>query len=213
MSKPTLQSPLHAFGLDAQAVHPSALNRVVFSELPHLGYIVLRGKTDDSAFMQGVASVLGHSVPVQPRQMLQTAKGAVLWLSPDEWLLVCPRNRRDALMAALRAALQEVFAQVVDNSGGFTTLRLAGPDHLTLLRQLGPYDFEGQATGTLASTVMSKTSVTVVRTDAAGVLLVFRRSFADYLWRLIERTAKPYHPCIATPTAVADPVFTPLLDA
>ena len=47
----------------------------------------------------------------------------------------------------------------------------------------------------------------------AGVLLVFRRSFADYLWRLIERTAKPYHPCIAAPAAVADPVFTPLLNA
>jgi sarcosine oxidase subunit gamma len=213
MSKPTLQSPLHAFGLDAQAVSPSALNRVVFSELPHLGYIVLRGKTDDSAFMQGVASVLGQNVPVQPRQVLQTAEGAVLWLSPDEWLLICPRSRRDAVLAALTAALKGLFAQVVDNSGGFTTLRLAGPEHLALLRQLGPYDFESQAMGTLASTVMSKTSVTVVRTDTAGVLLVFRRSFADYLWRLIERTAKPYHPCIAAPAAVADPVFTPLLTA
>jgi sarcosine oxidase subunit gamma len=213
MSKPTLQSPLHAFGLDAQAVAPSALNCVVFSELPHLGYIVLRGKADDSAFMRGVASVLGQNVPVQPRQVLQTAEGPVLWLSPDEWLLVCPRSRRDALLAALTAALKGLFAQVVDNSGGFTTLRLAGPEHLALLRQLGPYDFESQAIGTLASTVMSKTSVTVVRTDATGVLLVFRRSFADYLWRLIERTAKPYHPCIATPAAVADPVFTPLLTA
>lgn len=213
MSKLSLESPLHAFGLDAQAVLPSALNRVVFSELPHLGYIALRGKADDSAFMQGVASVLGHSVPLQPRQVLQTAQGAVLWLSPDEWLLVCPRSQRDALLAALTAALDGLFAQVVDNSGGFTTLRLAGPEHLTLLRQLGPYDFEGQAIGTLASTVMSKTSVTVVRTDAAGVLLVFRRSFADYLWRLIERTAKPYHSCIAAPAAVADPVFTPLLNA
>jgi len=213
MSKPTLQSPLHAFGLDARAVPPSALNRVVFSELPHLGYIVLRGKADDSAFMQGVASVLGHSLPVQPRQVLQTTEGAVLWLSPDEWLLVCPRSRRDAVLAALTVALKGLFAQVVDNSGGFTTLRLAGPEHQTLLRQLGPYDFEGQAIGTLASTVMSKTSVTVVRTDATGVLLVFRRSFADYLWRLIERTAKPYHPCIAAPAAVADPVFTPLLTA
>lgn len=213
MSKPTLQSPLHAFGLDAQAVPPSALNRVVFSELPHLGYIVLRGKADDSAFMQGVASVLSHSLPVQPRQVLQATEGAVLWLSPDEWLLVCPRSRRDALLATLTVALKGLFAQVVDNSGGFTTLRLAGPEHLALLRQLGPYNFEGQAIGTLASTVMSKTSVTVVRTDATGVLLVFRRSFADYLWRLIARTAKPYHPCIAAPAAVADPVFTPLLNA
>lgn len=213
MSKPTLQSPLHAFGLAAQAVSPSSLNRVVFSELPHLGYIVLRGKADDSAFMDAVATVLGQAVPTQPRQVVQAPQGVVVWMSPDEWLLVCPRTQRDALLGALTAALKGVFAQVVDNSGGFTTLRLAGPDHLMLLRQLGPYDFEGQAIGTVASTVMSKTSVMVVRTDASGVLLVFRRSFADYLWCLIERTAKPYHPCIATPAAVADPVFSPLLTA
>jgi sarcosine oxidase, subunit gamma len=213
MSKPALQSPLHAFALAARAVTPTPLTRVVFSELPHLGYVVLRGKADDNAFQDAVASVLGQPVPTQPRQVLQTPQGAVLWLSPDEWLLVCPRSRRDGLMSALTAALKGVFAQVVDNSGGFTTLRLAGPDHLMLLRQLGPYDFESQAIGSVASTVMSKTAVTVVRTDAAGVLLVFRRSFADYLWRLIERTAKPYNTCIAAPAAVADPVFSPLLTA
>ena len=213
MSKPALQSPLHAFALGAKATIPSALNRVVFSELPHLGYVVLRGKADDNTFLDAVASVLGQRVPTQPRQVLQTKEGAVLWLSPDEWLLVCPRSRRDNLVSALTTALQGVFAQVVDNSGGFTTLRLAGAEHLTLLRQLGPYDFESQGVGTVASTVMSKATVTVVRTDASGVLLVFRRSFADYVWRLIERTAKPYHPCIADPAAVADPVFSPLLTA
>jgi sarcosine oxidase subunit gamma len=213
MSNSALQSPLHAFALEAKATTPTALNRVVFSELPHLGYVVLRGKADDSAFQDAVTSVLGQPVPTQPRQVLQTSAGAVLWLSPDEWLLVCPRSRRNALMTALTTALKGVFAQVVDNSGGFTTLRLAGPDHQMLLRQLGPYDFESQAIGTVASTVMSKTAVSVVRTDAAGVLLVFRRSFADYLWRLIERTARPYHPCISAPAAVADPVFSPLLSA
>lgn len=207
-----LQSTLHAFGLLAKVETPTSHNGVVLSELTHLGYLVLRGKADDAAFMQAVAGVLGQPLPTQPMTVLPTAVGVVLWSSPDEWLLVCKRSTRDGLLAALTTALQEVFAQVVDNSGGLITMRLAGPDHLMLLRQLGPYDYESLAVGRCASTVVSKTGLTVVRTDEAGVLLVFRRSFADYTWRLLERTAQPYRLCITSPRQCADPVFTPLFE-
>jgi len=207
-----LQSPLHAFDLPAQAASPVAQNRVLMSELPHLGYIVLRGKADDAAFMQGVAGVLGQALPTQPMAILSTSAGAVLWVSPDEWLLVCKRSNRYALLAALTSALQEVFAQVVDNSGGLTAMRIAGPDHMLLLRQLGPYNYESLAVGRCASTVVSKTGLTVARTDEAGVVVVFRRSFADYTWRLLERTAHAYLPCITRPELCADPVFTPLFE-
>jgi sarcosine oxidase subunit gamma len=207
-----LRSVLHAAGLAAKVETPTSHSGVVLSELSHLGYLVLRGKADDKAFMQAVAGVLGQPLPTQPMTVLPTAAGVVLWSSPDEWLLVCKRSTRDALLATLTTTLQDVFAQVVDNSGGLITMRLAGPDHLMLLRQLGPYDFESLAVGRCASTVISKTGLTVVRTDEAGVLLVFRRSFADYTWRLLERTAQPYRLCITSPWQCADPVFTPLFE-
>jgi len=207
-----LQSLLHASGLSPKVEPPTSQNGVVLSELSHLGYLVLRGKADDAAFMQTVAGVLGQPLPTQPMTVASTAAGVVLWSSPDEWLLVCKRSARDGLLAALTTLLQEVFAQVVDNSGGLTTIRLAGPDHLMLLRQLGPYDFESLAVGRCASTVISKAGLTVVRTDEAGVLLVFRRSFADYIWRLLERTAQPYRLCITSPRNCADPLFTPLFE-
>jgi len=212
MSKVLLESPLHAFGLSARVQTPSSSDRIVLAELPHMGYLVLRGKPDDAAFMQAVAGVLGQALPTQPMTVLNTDAGAVLWVSPDEWLLVCKRSRRDSLLAALTSAAQGLFAQIVDNSGGLTSMRLAGPDHIQLLRQLGPYDYESLAVGRCASTVVSKTGLTVVRTDTAGVVLVFRRSFADYTWRLLERTARSYQPCITSPAHCADPVFTPLFE-
>jgi sarcosine oxidase subunit gamma len=212
MSKVLLESPLHAFGLSARVQTPSSSDRIVLAELPHMGYLVLRGKPDDAAFMQAVAGVLGQALPTQPMTVLNTDAGAVLWVSPDEWLLVCKRSRRDSLLAALTSAVQGLFAQIVDNSGGLTSMRLAGPDHIQLLRQLGPYDYESLAVGRCASTVVSKTGLTVVRTDTAGVVLVFRRSFADYTWRLLERTARSYQPCITSPAHCADPVFTPLFE-
>jgi len=206
-----LQSPLHHLGLAARVRAPADGDGVLVSELAHLGYIVLRGKPDDAAFMAGASGVLGAPLSTVPMSVLPCPAGVLLWVSPDEWLLVCRRGARDGLLQAFTAALAGVHAQVVDNSGGLTTVRLAGPEHVRVLRHLGPYDFERLAVGRCVGTVMSKTGVSVVRSDDAGVLLVFRRSFADYTWRLLELAARPYGLCITEPQACADPLFTPLL--
>ncbi len=208
-----LRSPLHAFALEGQQRQPTAQDGIVFSELPHLGYLILRGQANDAGFMQAVAEVLHQPLPTAPSTWLRTAVGVVFWASPDEWWLLCPRSDRDALVQRLGAALQNQFAQLVDNSGGHAALRISGAQHLTLLRHLGPYDFESLAVGQAIGTVMAKANVTVLRTDERGVVLLFRRSFADYFWRLLRRTAAPYGVCIAAPAAHADPLVTPLLAA
>jgi sarcosine oxidase subunit gamma len=181
------------------------------AELPNLGYIVLRGHADDVAFMSGVAGVLGAPLPCKPRSVLRCAAGVVLWQSPDEWWLLCARAQRDRLLGALEEALQGCFAQVADNSGGFTTLRLSGAQHMRLLHHLSPYDFAELPLGGCVSTVMSKASFTVLRSDAQGVALVFRRSFADYIWRLIERTARPYGLQVTEAHHNTDVLLSPLL--
>jgi sarcosine oxidase subunit gamma len=206
-----LRSPLHAFNLAAQTRPPLPSDGVLLSELPNLGYVILRGHADDAAFMSAVAGVLGQALPTAPSTWLRTQAGVVFWVSPDEWWLVCPRAGRDAVCAALLAATQGLFAQIVDNSGGHAAVRLSGAQHMLLLRHLGPYDFESLQLGQAIGTVMGKASVTVLRTDTQGVVLLFRRSFADYFWRLLTRTAKPCKPCVAPLAAHADPVISPLL--
>ncbi|NRF72294.1 sarcosine oxidase subunit gamma [Aquincola sp. S2] len=208
-----LQSPLQGFDWQSLARAPGAADGVLACELAHLGYVIVRGRADDADFLERVGSVLGSPLPTGPTSFARWSHGAALWLSPDEWMLVCPRAARDGWVGSLNAALAGVFAQVVDVSGGFTTLRLAGKDHVRLLRHLGPYDFERLQIGRCVGTVFSKATVSVVRADAAGVLLVFRRSFADYVWRLVERAARPYGLCVVTPQHCADPLFAPLLEA
>lgn len=181
------------------------------AELPNLGYIVLRGRQDDGVFMDAVAAVLGAPLPVRPRATVRCAAGVVLWQSPDEWWLLCARSDRDALVASLEKALQGCFAQVADNTGGFTSLRLQGAASLRLLAHLSPYDFDSLPLGHCVSTVISKATFTVLRTDEQGVTLVFRRSFAGYLWQLIERTAMPYGLQFTDAKTCADPWLSPLL--
>ncbi|HEX6705935.1 MAG TPA: sarcosine oxidase subunit gamma family protein [Albitalea sp.] len=211
--KAFLQSPLHGLDLGSRERTPAASDGVLTCELAHLAFVVLRGRADDAAFMAAVEAVLGAPLPTRPASWSRTARGAALWQSPDEWMLVAPRSQRDTLVASLCSATAERFAQVVDVSGGFTTLRLAGRDHLRLLRHLGPCDFERLQVGRCVGTVIAKASATVLRSDEAGVLMVCRRSFANYVWALVERAARPYGLAIVSPPRVADPLFAPLLEA
>ncbi len=207
---PELRSPLAHLPLGPATREPAALTA---AELPDLGYLVLRGRQDDAAFMAATAAVLGAPLPVRPRSVLRCAAGVVLWQSPDEWWLLCARDQRDGLLQGLQAALAGCFAQVVDNSGGFTSLRVAGLPHLQLLRHLTPYDVEALPHGDCVSTVVSKASMTILRSDPAGVALVFRRSFADYLWRLVERSARPYGLRLVEARQCPDAFLSPLLSA
>lgn len=195
---PYAQSPLHGFGLGAKARRQDDSQGVWMNELPLLGYIVVRGDVRDPAFVRAVKSVLGVALPQSPGSVQSFADGLALWQTPDEWLLVVARNERHACLAALEAALQGVHAQVVDNSGGLTTVYLSGEHQVTLLRHVGVYDFETLALGRVASTVVAKATLAVFRHDEQGMFLVFRRSFADYIWRLLSKAARPYGLGIAT---------------
>jgi sarcosine oxidase, subunit gamma len=43
------------------------------------------------------------------------------------------------------------------------------------------------------------TGVTVLRGDDDGVLLLFRRSFAEWVGRLVDRSSKPYSLAVGVP--------------
>jgi len=180
------------------------------AEYANLGYIILRGRLGDSEFISAVSSVLEASLPSVPRAVSRFHSGVILWQSPDEWWLICARTDLQPLVQSLRHALEGVFSQVVDNSGGLTALHLSGTKCLTLLRHLSPYDFDSLSMGQCVSTVIGKANFTVVRTEH-GVTLIFRRSFAMYIWDLIDRAATPYQLDLVDSKSTHDGVFSHLL--
>ncbi|MCB6185413.1 sarcosine oxidase subunit gamma [Leeia sp. TBRC 13508] len=190
--KPYMQSPLHHFDLPARASLVNDTAGIWANELPLRGFTTLRGDANDPAFVSAVESTLKQSLPVKPSTFSFGPSGTVIWLSPDEWLITGPKEKNTSLMQSLEAALGEQHVQVVDNSGGYTMVYLTGKEHVTSLRHLGVYDFESIEPGQAISTVISKINVTVYRHDNKGFFVIFRRSFADYVWKIIERTAKPY---------------------
>jgi len=207
---PTLRSALADRLPALSSPDANAHAGVRVAEWPNIACIVLRGRADDALFLRSVRAACGVSLPTQPGTTATTANIVTLWISPDEWWLLAPRVARDGLVTALRQATAGMHAQVADNSGGLACLHLAGPQHVTLLRHLSPYDFESLKVGRCVSTVIPKAGVTVLRGDDEGVLLLFRRSFADWIWRLIERSAKPYGLALCAPQDLPAPGFATL---
>lgn len=192
VSVPYMQSPLHAFNLPAHAVSQNESCGVWMNEVALLGYVVMRGDSADPAFSAAIRQALGVALPVQPSTFVIAQYGVLMWQSPDEWLLVCARDCLRACMNSLEAALAGLHAQVVDNSGGLTQVYLSGKDHMSVLHHVSVYDFSTLSPGRAVGTVCGKTSMVVYRVDEHGVFVILRRSFADYIWRLLNHAARPY---------------------
>lgn len=191
ISNPAMRSPLHTFDLASQQVPADGSKGVWANEMPLLGYLSLRGNPQLPAFLNAAHSALGAELPTQPCTLHAAAWGSILWLAPDEWLLICARTQLPALHQALSAALAGIHSQVVDNSGGFTSVVLQGRNARDVLQHCSVYNVDALEPGRVVGTTFGK-ATTLLHRNAAGYGLVFRRSFADYIWQYLRYTAQPY---------------------
>lgn len=191
MSEPVLKSPLDALGLSAQARPANDAFGVWANEVPHQGYISLRGSLADAAFQDAAASALGLPLPAKPCTLTRSGDVKALWLSPDEWMIVCPRARLAPLVRGLGQALGGIRSQVVDNSGGYTEIVVQGRNAADVISHASVYDLHRLGAGRVVGTTFGTSAVYMYR-EGDGVVLLVRRSFADYVWRFLVRAAEPY---------------------
>src|SRR2546428_2483454 len=73
------------------------------------------------------------ALPLEANTAVVAGDRRVLWLGPDEWLVVAPGEELVGLERDLRAQFQGTAAAVVDVSGQRTVIELAGPSALEVL--------------------------------------------------------------------------------
>ena len=160
---------------------------VTIREIPFLTQLDVR--VDPAAPEAAEAArVLGVALPTTANTAVSGADGVeVLWLGPDEWLVVAPPEQA-ALEPALREALGAAGA-VVDVSAHRTTIALSGPLTRDVLARGCSLDLDPRVSpaGTCVQTLLALAGVIlVVRDDltqegAGEVRLLVRSSFARYL--------------------------------
>ncbi|MGE0024952.1 MAG: sarcosine oxidase subunit gamma [Hyphomicrobium sp.] len=191
MPRPVMQSPLHHLNLAAKARPVDGSAGVWANEIPLQGYVSLRGEAGNPAFVEAASGALGAALPTAPCTLVEAGDITVLWLSVDEWMITGPRERCAAVAEALQAALAGIRSQVVVNSGGSTEISITGRDAERALSHCTVYNLDKLAPGRVAGTTFGKSSV-FLRREGQGFRLLVRRSFADYIWRFLERAAAPY---------------------
>ncbi len=153
-------------------------------EVPFLGFINLRGKSENTGFAAAVLKVLGCEPPTEANTIRESGDYRIYWLGPDEWLVITPTGQAGKVQAELQAALAGVFSSVVDNSSGFTLVKVTGDNAINLLARDCPLDLHPREfkPGQCAQTRLAKAGMTIARLrDDTGFEIIIRRSFADYI--------------------------------
>jgi sarcosine oxidase subunit gamma len=167
-------------------LHAGSVDRVQLAEVPFLSMVNLRVDPAGAAAVR-VASVLGAGLSTSPNTVVTAGEYAVLWLGPDEWLVVGPDAGvagAAALVSSLREALDGERGSAVDVSANRTTIEVGGPRARAVLENGCPLDLHPRAfhPGHCAQTVLARTQVVLWQTGAQPTYrLLVRGSYAAYL--------------------------------
>lgn len=123
---------------------------------------------------------------------------SLLWLGPDEWLLVADTMPSEKLLPALQAALAHQHASVIDLGAARAVREISGTGARDLLARgmsidLHPRQFHP---GRTAQTLLGRIQVLLHQTDAAPTYRLFvRPSFAAYLDAWLSDAKSLMTPC------------------
>jgi sarcosine oxidase, subunit gamma len=161
-------------------------------EIGDRGMIDIRGLASDRKFTAAVKKVLEVDLPKVPRTSAAWVEVKVLWLSVDQWLVLCPRGKVDALMAELQDALRGVHSLVVNVSDMRTVIRLEGEGCREVVMKGTSTDLlDGSFTpGAVKRMRFAEIAALLhVVEDTVLDIYVFR-SYAQYAWSFIEKAAR-----------------------
>ena len=182
-------------GLEARASAAAPQAQVMLRECPMRGLLVLRGDAGAAGFRGVVSTVLGIEPIVEPLTSARKRVLSMLWLGPDEWLVVTPDRRAARIEGALRDALEGQHAALTNVSHSRTILALSGPDARAVLAKGCPLDFHPRVfePGRCAQSRLAKCQVLIHQTDAAPTFEIHvNRSFAQYAWMWLEDAGKEF---------------------
>ncbi|MFJ9906603.1 sarcosine oxidase subunit gamma [Streptomyces sp. NPDC101152] len=188
-----LRSPLSYAAAALAAATRASGGAIRLAELPFLAQVNVRLDAKGAA-ADAVGLALGLQLPLEPDTVVRAGESTVLWLGPDEWLLVGPPDTQRELEARVREAAGDEPVSVTDVSAQRTTLLVAGPRARDLLAHGCSLDLHPRAfaPGRCAQTTLARTQVVLVARDEprAGFWVLVRSSFAGYLtdWLLDAAT-------------------------
>jgi sarcosine oxidase subunit gamma len=142
------------------------------------------------AILPYVETALGFALPQAACRSASLGDRHALWLGPDEWLLICAPA--DTLGADLAMALSGSPHALVEVSCRQTALIMEGLKAAYLISAGCPLDLGLNAfpIGMCTRTLFGKAEIVLWRTGEAQFHIEVWRSFAGYVWDLLEAAGR-----------------------
>lgn len=163
----------------------SVAGLIELAEVPFTTQINVRVDPKSPA-AERIGTALGVMLPQQPGEIARTGHLTVLWLGPDEWLVLGAPDTAETIRSTLATAIEpDDHATVVDVSAHRTTISVSGPKTRELLNKGCSMDLHPSAFASdrCAQTVLARAGVILTCWDASlpKYWLLVRSSFARYL--------------------------------
>ncbi|QDL93107.1 sarcosine oxidase subunit gamma [Paroceanicella profunda] len=175
------QAPLRRFSGDA-----------LVEDTGPTGMVTLRGTLRSGAILSAVQGALGLGVPAV-RRVESGPRGAVLWMSPDELMLVCPVAEAAGIADSIAEKLAGEHFLALDLSSARSRFRISGAGARDVLAKGAPVDLSPATfgVGELRRTRLGSVAVAFWCTGPDMFELICFRSVADHVYDWLCLAARP----------------------
>ncbi len=171
---------------DLPRLHPLenqlfAANNVLLKPVAAHTRLILRAGADQIELVSGI---LGIMLPTLPKTSTTNGPRTVMWLGPDEWLVL---EKLKSSLNKLPKKLADTQCSVVDVSHRNTAILLSGKDATDVLNTGCPQNLSLEAfpVGACSRTVLGKSEIILLRTSTNTFHVECWRSFSDYVWKYL----------------------------
>ncbi|MEM8752527.1 MAG: sarcosine oxidase subunit gamma family protein [Pseudomonadota bacterium] len=164
---------------------------VAIAEQGAVGMVSLRGDLADAGFGKALKTATGCAVPAMRR--VETAKDASLvWMSPDELMLVCGYGEAPALAAKIGEALAGTHHMAAVASDARAVFRIEGEGARELLAKGAPVDLSPAdfGPGDVRRTRLGQVAAAFWLGEDGAFSLVCFRSLGGYVFDWLKASAK-----------------------
>jgi sarcosine oxidase, subunit gamma len=164
---------------------------LVFGEMAHLGKLNLRGQND---LAKAVKVITGCTFPPKANRFQSAGDRHVVWLGPDEYLLLCEAGKEQELQDSLNNSISSPHFAITDVSDSLCAVSLRGPAVRAVLAKgcgldLHPKKF---AAGQSAQSLLALSAMTLMAVADDAFILICRTSFAPYVQSWLADAALEY---------------------
>jgi sarcosine oxidase, subunit gamma len=161
-------------------------------EISNRGMIDLRGLTTDRKFLAAAKSTLGFDLPKAPRTSAGFGDIKALWLSSDQWLILCNGDKTTQLHTDLVKELGSTHCLAVNVSDMRAVIRLEGSGIRETLMKGSTLDLtDGSYTpGTVRRLRFAEIAALLHVVEDTVIDLYVFRSYADYTWEFLLKAAR-----------------------